>query len=159
MPVAFSFFEAVDRLDVAAAVARLDFGLAFEEAPHRVRFGRFCGRFGDLRRAEVTGHGEVDRPHLGTGAKPAAGGRERHSEKEQRTRDRRTAARHQLPTGHCDPRQTGAAADGMSSPSPAISAVGSVSVIMTLPFLSVGPIAPVTAAPCTGRCLPFSLYA
>src|SRR6185369_5033866 len=103
----------------------------------------FPGGFRHRHGAEFTGHREVDRAHLVAGAEPAAGGHERCPE-EQRDRDRRAAARHQLPAGHLLPKQTGSCADGIASPIAALISVGSVSVTITLPLASVGPVAPVT---------------
>ena len=158
MAAAFAFFDPVDRLHVAAAVARLGvFHFAFEEAHHGVGFVRFPGGFGHRHRAEFPRHGEVDRADLVPGAKTAAGGHERCSE-EQRDRDRRAAARHQLAAGagHFEAKQTGSCAEGMALPIAALISVGSVSVTITMPLASVGPVAPVTVAPFIGLCCPFS---
>ena len=90
-------FEPVDRLHEAAAVAGRDRRFAIEHPHRRVRFGGLdAGRRLHRRRAVVAGHRQRDLADVRAGTETAAGGRERRC-KEQRDRDRRATASHQLP--------------------------------------------------------------
>src|SRR5207342_917838 len=122
---------------------------------HGVGFVRLDLPLQHRRGAEFARHRQLDAADAGTGAKTAAGGRERCQK--QRRRDRRAAATAHLygPAGQVMPMQTSCAGEGMSLPWVATRAAEALSVTVALPLASVGPLAPVTVAPEAGLRLPF----